>query len=147
MASITRYDPFNLSRVDPFTDLDDLLKGFFVRPVAFEGEPEMTIRMDVKEHDGAYTIHADIPGARKEDIHVTIDGNQVSISAEMKKEKVEKEGERVLRSERYCGRVARTFTLAHDVEEAKSEAKYTDGVLELVLPMKSATKAKELPIH
>lgn len=147
MAGITRYDPFNLSRVDPFSDIDDLFKGFFVRPMAFEGQPQMQIKMDVKENDGAYTVHADIPGVKKEDIHVTIEGNQVSISAEVKKEKEEKQGEKVLRSERYYGKVARSFTLAQDVDEAKAQAKYADGVLELTLPKKAVSSAKKLAIQ
>jgi len=147
MAGITRYDPFNLSRVDPFSDIDDLFKGFFVRPVAFEGQPQMQIKMDVKENDGAYTVHADIPGVKKEDIHVTIEGNQVSISAEVKKEKEEKQGDKVLRSERYFGKVARSFTLAQDVDEATAQAKYADGVLELTLPKKAVSSAKKLAIQ
>ena len=83
----------------------------------------------------------------KEDIHVSIDGNQVSISAETRMEKEEKEGEKVLRSERYVGKVARSFTLAHDVDEAKSQAKYADGVLELTLPKKAASQAKKLAVE
>jgi HSP20 family protein len=147
MANLTRYDPFNLARIDPFGDIDDLFKGFFVRPALLEGQPQMQIKMDVKEDDNAYTVHADIPGVKKEDIHVSIEGNQVSISAETKMEKEEKKGEKVLRSERYYGKVARSFTLAHDVDEAKSQAKYNDGVLELTLPKKAVTSAKKLAIQ
>jgi len=147
MANLTRYDPFSLARTDPFGDIDDLFKGFFMRPVLFEGQPQMQIKMDVKEDDNAYTVHADIPGVKKEDIHVSIEGNLVSISAETKMEKEEKKGEKVLRSERYVGKVARSFTLAHDVDEAKSQAKYSDGVLELTLPKKAATATKKLAIQ
>jgi HSP20 family protein len=146
MAGLTRYDPFSLARTDPFGDIDDLFKGFFMRPVLFEGQPQMQIKMDVKEDDSAYTVHADIPGVKKENIHVSIEGNQVSISAETKMEKEEKKGEKVLRSERYCGKVARSFTLAHDVDEAKADAKYSDGVLELTLPKKAASAARKLAI-
>lgn len=147
MANISRYDPLNLARVDPFSDFDDLFKGFFMRPVLFEGQPQMQIKMDLKEDDKAYTVHADIPGVKKEDIHVSIEGNQVSISAETRMEKEEKEGEKVLRSERYSGKVARSFTLAHDVDEAKAQAKYSDGVLELTLPKKAASSARKLAIQ
>jgi len=147
MANLTRYDPFNLARIDPFGDIDDLFKGFFVRPALLEGQPQMQIKMDVKENDNAYTVHADIPGVKKEDIHVSIEGNQVSISAESKMEKEEKKGEKVLRSERYYGKVARSFTLAHDVDDAKAQAKYSDGVLELTLPKKATTSAKKLAIQ
>ena len=147
MANLTRYDPFNLARLDPFGDIDDLFKGFFVRPVAFEGQQQMQIKMDLKEDDNGYTVHADIPGVKKEDIHVSIEGNQVSISAESKTEKEEKKGEKVLRSERYYGKVARSFTLTHEVDEAKAQAKYSDGVLELTLPKKATTAAKKLAIQ
>jgi HSP20 family protein len=147
MANISRYDPFSLARTDPFGDIDDLFKGFFMRPVMFEGQPQMQIKMDVKEDDSAYTVHADIPGVKKEDIHVSIEGNQVSISAETKTEKEEKKGEKVLRSERYFGKVERSFTLAHDVDESRAQAKYTDGVLELTLPKKPATAGKKLAIQ
>jgi HSP20 family protein len=104
--------------------------------------------MDLKEDDKAYTVHAEIPGMKKEDIQVSIDGNRVSISAETKTEKEEKKGEKVLRSERYYGKVARSFTLANDVDEAKAKAKYADGVLELTLPKKEgATTAKKLAVQ
>lgn len=146
MADIIRKETPGLSRLDPFSELDDLFRGFFVRPLAFEGQTQMQIKMDVKEDDKAYTVHADIPGVKKEDIHVTIDGNQVSISAETKKQKEEKDGEKVLRSERYYGKVARSFTLGHDVDESKAEAKYADGVLELTLPKKVASTSKKLTI-
>lgn len=147
MANITRYDPFNLIGSDPFGDIDELFKGFFVRPALLEGQPKMQIKMDVKEDDKAYTVHADIPGVKKEDIQVSIDGNQVSISAETKSEKEEKKGEKVLRAERYYGKVERSFTLPHEVDETQAQAKYTDGVLQLTLPKKAPATAKKLAIQ
>jgi HSP20 family protein len=147
MANITSNDPFSLARLDPFGDIDDLFKGFFVRPVLFEGQPQMEIKIDLKEDDKAYTVKADIPGVKKEDIHVSVEGNRVSISAETKMEKEEKEGEKVLRSERYCGKVARSFTLTHDVDDSGAKAKYSDGVLELTLPKKAVTPTKKLAIQ
>lgn len=143
MANVTRFDPFQISGFDP---LDDVFKGFF-RPVRIEGAPDVQIKMDVKEDDKGYTVHAEIPGVKKEDIHVTIDSNQVSISAEVKQEKEVKEGEKVLRSERYYGKVARSFTVASDIDDAASQAKYADGVLELVLPKKAAAASKKLKIN
>jgi len=142
MANITRYDPFNLDSV-----FDDFFKGFLVRPMTLEGVPKAPeIKMDVTENDKAYTVKAEIPGVKKEDIHVTIDGNTVSISAEVKKESEEKEGEKVLRSERYYGRVARSFSLGSDIDEANASARYENGVLELTLPKKAASTAKRLTI-
>lgn len=146
MANITRYDPFAVGDV-----FDDFLKGFFVRPMrvgtGMEGLPNMEIKMDVSENDKAYIVKAEVPGVKKEEIHVSIDGNEVSISAEMKKEKEEKKDEKVLRTERYYGKVYRSFTLGHDIDDAAADAKYTDGVLELTLPKKAATTAKKLSIH
>jgi len=142
MANITRYDPFNLDSV-----FDDFFKGFLVRPMTLEGMPKAPeIKMDVTENDKAYTVKAEIPGVKKEDIHVTIDGNTVSISAEVKKESEEKEGEKVLRSERYYGQVARSFSLGSDIDEANASARYENGVLELVLPKKAASTARRLTI-
>ena len=145
MANITRYDPFReITRFDPFRNFDDLFKGFLVRPVSRELEPE--IKMDVSEDDKAYTIRAEIPGVKKEDIKVSVDGNQVSISAEVKKEKEEKEGRKVVHSERYYGKAYRSFTLDHDVDPDAAKAKYSDGVLELTLPKKKGTARKELTV-
>lgn len=142
MANVTRFDPFQISALDPF---DDVFKGFF-RPVRLEGQPQMQIKIDVKEDDKGYTVYADIPGVKKEDIHVTIDGNQVSISAETRQEKEVKESEKVLRSERYYGKVARSFSLENEIDEASAQASYNDGVLQLTLPKKAATSAKKLTI-
>lgn len=139
MANLTRFNPVD----DAF---DDLFRGFFMRPVRMEGVPEMQIKMDVKEDDKGYTVHAEIPGVKKDDIHVSIDGNQIAISAEVKQEKDVKDGEKVLRSERYYGKVSRAFTLAQDVDEGAAQAKYNDGVLELTLPKKAVTKARKLTI-
>ena len=140
MTNILRYNPAD----DAF---DDLFRGFFMRPVRLEGQPEVQIKIDVSEDDKAYTVHAEIPGVKKEDIHVTIDGNQVAVSAEVKNEKEVKEGGKILRSERYYGKVSRAFTLGQDVDEATAQAKYKDGVLELTLPKQTAAKAKRLAIE
>ena len=136
----------NLTRRDP---LDDFFRGFFVRPVDFASNgnaeaPQM--RVDVKENPESYDVHAELPGIRKEDIHVHIDGPVVAISAERKQEKEVKEGERVLRTERYFGKVSRSFQLGQDVDEAKASAKFNDGVLQLNLPKKLESQAKRLTI-
>ncbi|MFZ5523951.1 MAG: Hsp20/alpha crystallin family protein [Pseudomonadota bacterium] len=140
MANILRYNPADNA-------FDDLFRGFFMRPVRFEGQQDIQIRLDISEDDKAYSVHAEIPGVKKEDIHVNIDGSQVAISAEVKNEKEVKDGEKLLRSERYFGKVSRTFVLDQDVDEEAAQAKYTDGVLELRLPKRSGSKARSIAIQ
>jgi HSP20 family protein len=141
MAYLTRYEPFELG-LEPF---DDLFRGFF-RPVRLEKDLPQ-IKVDVKEDDKAYTVHADLPGLKKEDIQVTIDGQVVTVTAETRRESEQKEGEKVLKRERYFGKVSRSFSLDSDVDEAGARAKYTDGVLELSLPKKAASSQKRLEIR
>ena len=145
MANLTRFDPFRITSFDP---IEDVFKGFF-RPLrSLDEEPlmQLQLRMDVKEDDRNFTVHADLPGVKKEDIQVAIDGNRVSISAESKQEKEVKEGERIVHTERYYGNVARTFSLTSEVDEKHAEAHYRDGVLELILPKKMASSMKRLTI-
>ncbi|OGA53937.1 MAG: heat-shock protein Hsp20 [Betaproteobacteria bacterium RIFCSPLOWO2_12_FULL_63_13] len=142
MLNITRYDPYG----DVF---DDFMKGFWVRPVTSSETAETVrrIKIDVTEKNGEYKVMAEIPGVKKEDIHVDIDGDVVSLTAETRAEKEVKEGERVIHSERYFGKVSRSFRLGQEVDEAKATAKYTDGVLELVLPKKVAAASRRLTIQ
>ena len=127
--------------------LDDIFRGFLVRPFAYEPVSMPQVRIDVSENENAYRVSADLPGVRKEDISVTIQGDTVTITAEVRHEKEAKNGEQVLRSERYHGRISRTFTLEQEVDETAAEAHYNDGVLELVLPKKAAAKRKRLTVN
>ncbi len=105
------------------------------------------MKIDVAEKDGEYTVLAEVPGVRKEDIQVDIEGDVVSISAEARAAKDLKEGEHVVHSERYFGKISRSFRLGQEVDQAKASATYTDGVLELVLPKKVAASGKRLTIQ
>jgi len=130
--------------------LDDFFRGFFVRPVEYGGGGATEaphVRVDVKENADGYEVHAELPGIKKEDIHVHIDGPVVSISAERKLNKNLKDGERVLRTERYYGKVSRSFQLGQDIDESRSNAKFVDGVLELSLPKKLEAQATRLVIE
>jgi HSP20 family protein len=139
----------NIARIDPFNDLvDDLFKGFFVRPVAYEGREELPrMKVDVAEKNGGYVVTAELPGVRKEDINVAIDGAQVTLSAEVKREREATADEQPLHNERYYGKVARSFTLPQELDEAKVEAKFRDGVLELKLPKKAAAARRAITIQ
>ena len=140
MANATRNDVFQAA--DPF---DTLFRGLF-QPVPLDRNAPQ-IRVDVKEDEKSYTVHADMPGVPKNDIHVTIDGSTVSIAAEVKKQAEQQNGERLLRRERIFGRVNRSFVLEHEVDEAAASAKYQDGVLELTLPKKTAAAARRISIQ
>ena len=138
----------NLVTYDPFTDtgMDELFRGFFA-PVRLEGaRSPVTIKMDVTETGDGYMIHAEMPGVKKEDINVEIEGNQVTITAVAKREWEKKDGDKLLRSERYFGNVYRSFTLPVELNEAMSEARYHEGVLELKLVRKAPLGGKKLPV-
>ena len=142
MANVTRFTGFD-------DTLDDLFRGFLVRPVSYEGSSGAAapFRVDVTENENAYRLHAEIPGVKKDEIQITVDGDTVAITAEVKNEKDAKNGDRVLRSERYYGKVYRAFTLGQSVDETSTSAKYADGVLEVTLPKKAAVQAKRITIQ
>ena len=141
MANVTRYDPFGEL-------FDDIFKGYFVRPVMGEGrESAPRVKIDVTEQNGSFKVLAEIPGVKKEDIQLNVDGDQVSITAEVKQEKDVKEGERLVHSERFYGKTSRAFRLGYEIDEATVQAKYNDGVLELVLPKKQTAAAKQITIQ
>lgn len=125
----------------------DVAPGFYVKPL--HGDPlpgPEQIRIDVKETDKAYTVHAEVPGVAKEDIHVSLDGNMVTLQAEVKQQDLQTKDEKVLRSERYFGSVARSFQLPQDVDQSQAKAKYENGVLTLTLPKKTGGNAQRLAI-
>jgi HSP20 family protein len=140
MANVARFNVLDSA-------LDDLMRGFFVRPINYEPKVPAQLRIDVTEDDKSYSVRAEIPGVKKEDINVAIDGNQVEISAEVKNEKEIKEGEKLLRSERYCGKVYRAFTLDQDIDEAATQARYAEGILDLRLPKKASAAVKRITVQ
>jgi HSP20 family protein len=135
----------NITRFDPFGELDDLLQGFFVRPMSLESRGPAQFRMDVKEDEQKYTVLAELPGVKKDDIQVTIAGNQVAIAA-VKKNGEERQNEKILRRERYYGKLLRTFSLGQEVDEGAASARFVDGVLELTLPKRTAASGHRLTI-
>ena len=142
MVNITRFNPLQ----DAF---ESLLRGVPAwQPDAETDTPApMKFRMDVTENDKEYQVLAELPGVKKEEISITISGNEVRVSTEVKHEKDVKNGETVLRAERYYGKIERAFSLGQEVDEASAQARYNDGVLELTLPKKTVAAAKRLAVH
>jgi HSP20 family protein len=141
MVNITRFMPIE----DAFANMLRGSPAWLPNPEARESAP-MKFRMDVTENDKEYQVLAELPGLKKEEISITIDGNEVSVCAEVKQEDV-RDGETVLRAERYYGKIERAFALGQEVDEATAEAKYNDGVLQLTLPKKTVATAKKLAVH
>jgi len=140
----------NIRLLDPTLNdsFDTALRRFFA-PMAWDAEPQaLKMRIDVSEKPNSYAVKADIPGVKKEDISVRIDGNVVQIDAELKREKETKgEGDKVLRSERYWGNISRTFSLAQDVNDSEVQAHYADGVLTLDLPKKTTATSRKVKVQ
>jgi HSP20 family protein len=142
MVNIRRFNPLE----DAFENLYRGVPVWLPNPEARATAPTQ-FRMDVTEDDMEYHVLAELPGLKKEEISITINGNEVAVSAEVKHEKVVKNGETVLCAERYFGKIQRAFTLGQEVDEATAQAKYNDGVLELTLPKKTSAAAKRLTVH
>lgn len=150
MANIMSYRPWeDVARFNsPDDPLEDIFRGFFVRPMGVDPRAGRAapFRVDVTENENAYRVLAELPGMKKEDIGVTIDGATVTIAAETKREKTANDGEKALWSERFYGKLQRTFTLEQEVDQANAQARYADGVLELTLPKSAATSAKRITV-
>jgi HSP20 family protein len=139
MASLQIYDPFADAAVDT------LFRNFFRTDRGDRAVPQ-GVRVDVAETDKGYTVYAEVPGVAKDEIHVAIEGNQVTIAAEVKSQIEQSEGTRVLRTERYSGTMYRSFTRPVELDETASEAKYENGVLKLELVKKPAVAGRKLTI-
>jgi len=138
-----------VSRGSLFDDFfRDVAPGFYVKPLHGDPLPNPgQIRMDVKENGEAYTVSAEIPGVRKEDIHVTIEGGMVMVRADVKQEDSQTQDDKLLRSERYFGSVSRGIQLPQDVDQGQAKAKYDNGVLTLTLPKKQGNGGQKLRIE
>lgn len=157
MSSLRLFEPnifeprlFDSRFFDPtLSDTFDTMMRRLMTPMRIDfSAGAMDVRLDVTEADGFYKVHADLPGVKKEDINVRIDGNTVQIDAEVKQEKEMPPSEgKVLRSERWHGSISRSFTLSQEVDEARASAKFADGVLTLELPKKAMTVSKRLAIE
>ncbi len=145
MANITRFEPMTeLFPFEPFRGFEEMLKAW--PRLAGERPALPDFKMDLREDEKAYFLKAELPGYKKEDIEITVDGNLVTIAAETKEEKEEK-GTNMICTERTFGRQSRSFTVRHEVEESKAEATYKDGVLEVTLPKKAQATLRRVAVH
>jgi len=147
MTLPTRWNPFGqISRMDIFPDLEDLLRTFGSRSLAREYERTMDMRLDVNEDDKGYVVNIDMPGVKKEDIDISIEGSQVVVRAEVKREKSRDKGKEIY-NERYSGQAYRSFTLPAEIDSTAAQANYDGGVLTLTLPKKTGTASKHLSVN
>jgi HSP20 family protein len=140
MGNIKRYDPFS---IEPLGDmLQSMLRNLRIGP-----DTELPFKVDVAESDSSFTITADLPGVKKEDINVSVDRGTVMISAKLERASEVKEGDRVIRQERYSGSMQRAFTLDGNIDTKKIDASFQDGVLRLVLPKKESSTQQRITVR
>ena len=144
MTTLTRFNPLRTAtRFEPF---DDLIRNFAMRTGFGDAEPAPEMKLDVSEEDKAFIVRAEIPGVTKEDIEISVEGPQVSLSAEVKRDKSWHDKEKALYTERYYGKVYRSFTLPHEVDPGKCDARYEGGVLTLKLPKRANGASKRITV-
>lgn len=147
-----RTTPPALTRRDPFGMLfDDFFNDAWMRRGWFDRMPDMPAvvraRMDVVDTGTAFEIKLDLPGVKKDDIHVSVEGDHVAVEAETKSEREVKDGDKLLHTERTAASYARNFMLPAEVTDAGAEAVYQDGVLTLTLPKRSPTPGTRLMVR
>lgn len=147
MSMLTRWNPFKsaASPIAAMQDFDELFRGLGSRALMRDMELAPDIRIDVDEDDTSFRVSAEIPGVDKDDISVTVEGGQVSISAELKRESYGKDQNRI-HSERSFGRAFRSFSLPCEVDQEKAEARYEKGVLHLTLPKRPNGSSRRIAI-
>ena len=132
-----------------FGNLLDTMLDDFINPTAEAGR-EGTVfspRIDVVQNDKGYLIEADLPGVTKNDLKVSVDGQRISIEAEVRRDTERKEGESIVHAERVVRKYARSLELPHEVDDANAVAKLENGVLSLTLPKKQAAQSRLLTIQ
>ncbi len=141
-----------MNALTPFDRIDEFLPEVFrrmQRQFPLDSGLPASIRLDVSENDKEYHVSAEIPGARRDDIRVVIDGRHVSISADIKKDFEDRHADkgRALLKETYRGSISRVFTLGQEVDDKAAVAKLEDGVLRLTLPKRAGASSRLLNIQ
>jgi HSP20 family protein len=132
----------NANTINPWRDLlkDDFFSPFF--PVT---SSQFIPALDVAEDKDNFTIKVDLPGIRKDDVHLSFEDGILSIEGERKEENEQKD-KNYHRVERTYGRFIRSFNLGTGVDASKIQANYKDGVLQVVVPKLERAKPKAIDI-
>ncbi|MGA0343524.1 MAG: Hsp20/alpha crystallin family protein [Arenicellales bacterium] len=132
---------------DVFGDFDDLMGNWFRSPtVVRREEAARAPAIDVSETESAYLVKAELPGVARDGLNVTINDGVLTINAERKEEKKDEKDGRLIRQERYYGKFVRSLRLGSDIDEARIDARYEDGVLHLTLPKTAEIKPRKVDI-
>jgi HSP20 family protein len=137
-------------RFGQLSELRDQIDRLFDAPLA-EFAPASNLlsgwtpAFDVYENKDNFTVVAELPGMKKEDIEVSLHQDSLSISGERKSDTKSEEAE-VYRAERFFGRFQRTITLPTDVAGDKVKANYKDGILTITLPKTEEAKPKQIDV-
>lgn len=134
-----------------FHDLDSLFDNFFA-PLAWKSQQNQFFmpKVDIKDNKDHYLINAELPGVKKEDIHISLQQGVLTLEAEVKQEdkeeKEEKDG-KIIRQERRYGRIQRSFTVGNTVHEADISASFADGILSIKAPKKAESEQQNRKIQ
>jgi len=140
LNTLTRYEPLT-GRLDRV--LDELFRPALWQAPASSLAP---IRVDVRENPTTYTIFAELPGLTRDGINVQVEGDEVVISAETRRDEA-KEGESWIYAERRVGKVQRSIVLPQEIDRDNAAARFADGVLELTLPKKAPAAVKRIEVR
>ena len=136
---------FGENMMDLFDDFDrDFFRGFG-RPerMLYGKNAARMMKTDVKETEDGYELAVDLPGMKKEEIHLDLQNGYLTISTEKNMENKDEKHGKLLRQERYTGTMQRSFYVGENITEEDVKAKYEDGVLRVDLPKKEARKVPE----
>lgn len=128
-----------IATYDPFREMENLERAFFGDRSFFSGGALGEFRTDIQDKGDSYLLSSDLPGFKKDDIHIDLDGDTMTISAERhsEHEQQDKSGS-FMRCERSYGSYRRSFDIS-SIDADKMTAQYTDGVLKLTMPKKEMT--------
>ncbi|GAA0793867.1 Hsp20/alpha crystallin family protein [Marinobacterium sediminicola] len=117
---------------------DDTFLDDFFRPLASRSNGDRVAAIDVHESDSAYKVNVDMPGVKKEDIHISLDNGVLTVKGETRTENKEEKDGKLIRQERHVGQFVRQLSVGSDVDAKAVKAAFEDGVLAITLPKKPA---------